>query len=281
MIVVLREIIGAAFRHGAIHAGNFAYLSLVTLFPAAILLTAVAGLLGNSEAGERALEAALGYLPEQIALVVTPAVLSVTNGQPAKALALSAVVALWTVSGFIETLRAVIAQALPTAPVRPYWLTRLLSGLLALAACLAVLLGLLLNLLFLVVRSLLGSWLERLGWTLVEGPTAAALSVAPLFVGLWFLFVLLTPAGPRRHVWAGALLVAVVWLAGSLAMGPLLSLFGGMTRTYGALSGVMVTLLFFYAVGFALVLGVELNAALFRRSRRYPETHNIEEEAQT
>ena len=35
-----------------------------------------------------------------------------------------------------------------------------------------------------------------------------------------------------------------------------------MGLTYGALSGVMLALLFFYAIGFALVAGVETNAAI-------------------
>ena len=47
-----------------------------------------------------------------------------------------------------------------------------------------------------------------------------------------------------------------------LGTGGALSRFGDMSITYGALSGVMVAMLFFYAVGFALVLGAELNAAL-------------------
>lgn len=268
MIVAAREILSAAFRHGAIHAGNFAYLSLVSLFPAAILLVAIAGAFGNSEAGEEAVKIALAYLPPEIGAVLRPVVDGVLLGQSAGALKLSALVALWTVSGFIETLRSIILQALDAAPTQPYWLTRLVSGLLVLAVCLALLLGLLLNLLFQLVRSLLGAWIESAGLALVEGPTAAALSIVPLFLGLWLLFALLTPGGARRHVWAGALLVTFAWVAGSLLIGPMLALFGGMARTYGALSGVMVALLFFYALGFALVVAAELNAALFRRSVR-------------
>ena len=47
-----------------------------------------------------------------------------------------------------------------------------------------------------------------------------------------------------------------------LLLGPAVSAFGHMGLTYGTLSGVMLALLFFYGVGFALVFGTELNAAL-------------------
>ncbi len=41
-----------------------------------------------------------------------------------------------------------------------------------------------------------------------------------------------------------------------------LSLLGGYDRTYGSLAGVIVSLLFFWLVGFGLVIGAQLNAAL-------------------
>jgi membrane protein len=73
-----------------------------------------------------------------------------------------------------------------------------------------------------------------------------------------------------RH-WPGALFVILVWSTAAVVIGPLLGLFGGMARTYGALSGVMVALLFFYLMGFALVLGAELNAVLSKDSQEHLE----------
>lgn len=281
MIVAAREVLSAAFRHGAIHAGNFAYLSLVALFPAAILLVSMAGIFGNSQAGQQAVGAVLSYLPEPVADLVGPVIDSVIMDGASGALALSAFVALWTVSGFIETLRAVIHQALQIEAGQPWWLSRLFSGLLALAASLAVLGGFLLSFLFQILQSLAGSWLESLGLSLVGGPTAAAVSVTPLFLGFWLLHALLTPAQARRFAWAGALLVTLSWVAGSLLLGPVLALLGGMARTYGALSGVMVALLFFYGMGFALVVGAEVSAALFRRSLQRLEAGNETQGAET
>ena len=42
----------------------------------------------------------------------------------------------------------------------------------------------------------------------------------------------------------------------------MLELFGGYTRTYGSLAGVMIALIFFFVVGLGVVIGAELNAAL-------------------
>ena len=42
----------------------------------------------------------------------------------------------------------------------------------------------------------------------------------------------------------------------------MLGLFGGYSRTYGSLAGVMIALIFFFVVGLGVVIGAELNAAL-------------------
>jgi membrane protein len=91
------------------------------------------------------------------------------------------------------------------------------------------------------------------------------ISSALVFLSLWALFKLLSPRVFRaRPAWPGAAITTAAWVGGSFLLGPAFASFGQMSLTYGALSGVMIALLFFYAVGFALVLGAELNAALAR-----------------
>jgi membrane protein len=58
------------------------------------------------------------------------------------------------------------------------------------------------------------------------------------------------------------LLITVWWLGTAEILPAALSLFGGYTRTYGSLAGVMVALIFFFMVGLGVVIGAELNAAL-------------------
>jgi membrane protein len=57
-------------------------------------------------------------------------------------------------------------------------------------------------------------------------------------------------------------LITAWWLATVELLPIVLSLFGGYTRTYGSLAGVMIALIFFFVVGLGVVIGAELNAAL-------------------
>ncbi len=88
---------------------------------------------------------------------------------------------------------------------------------------------------------------------------------ATLFVTFYGLFFALTPSRYRKmgcRKWPGALLITAWWLATVELLPIVLSLFGGYTRTYGSLAGVMIALIFFFVVGLGVVIGAELNAAL-------------------
>jgi membrane protein len=52
------------------------------------------------------------------------------------------------------------------------------------------------------------------------------------------------------------------WFPLAQNVGHALGLYGGYTRTYGSLAGVMIALIFFFVVGLGVVIGAELNAAL-------------------
>jgi len=75
--------------------------------------------------------------------------------------------------------------------------------------------------------------------------------------------------------WPGAL-VTTLWWNGALALlPPALSLFGGYALTYGSLAGVIVALLFFWIVGFGLVIGAHLNAALANPAVKEPQLNEL------
>jgi membrane protein len=86
-----------------------------------------------------------------------------------------------------------------------------------------------------------------------------------LFFTFYGLFYALTPSRYRKarcRKWPGALFITIWWLGTVELIAPVLGLFGGYTRTYGSLAGVMIALIFFFVVGLGVVIGAELNAAL-------------------
>lgn len=267
--LICRDVFFAALSDGAIYAGNIAYLSLVTLFPLAILLTSVTGLLGQTDAGEAAIVGFLAALPPRVAEILAPVIAQVITARSGTLLYVGGIVALWTVTGFVESVRGLIYRAYGATLEGSFIQVRLKSAGATLVAMILVVLLFVVQLLLMV---LLRNILHFLPIS-VNLPTWVNVSglIPPLlvFLALWAIFRVLTPPGFRHHsrAWPGALVTAIAWTGSAWLLGPILSLFGGMALTYGALTGIMVTMLFFYVVGFALVLGAELNAALAKPDR--------------
>ena len=260
---ILRRAFTRTIKDGYIHAGNIAYLSLVTLLPLIILITAVTVAFGQTDAGQYAIHGLLRALPSNIADLFTPVIEEVLQARTGNLLWIGGIVALWTVTTFIETLRDINFRAFDIEPNGSFLKYRLQSLAGTLIAILLVLIIFVLQVVLVVfIRDIeallpigiqLPDWID---WSRLVTPVV-------LFLALWALLKLLTP--PTRKyspTWPGALMTTFAWVLGSLLIGPTFSTFSHMGLTYGALSGVMLALLFFYAVGFALVAGVETNAAL-------------------
>jgi len=85
-----------------------------------------------------------------------------------------------------------------------------------------------------------------------------------VFVFVLYLTHRFLPGKSMRseRVWPGVILTSALFLAGALGFSIYLSYAPSYTLTYGTLAGVIVTLLFFYLVGTALIYGAEVNATL-------------------
>jgi membrane protein len=263
---ILVDTADGTFQHGFTHAGNLAYLSLVTLFPFVILLAAIAGRLGRTADGLAAVRSFLDALPQGVAAIIAPAVndiLAAPAGGGVVTFGLA--VALWTTSGVLVTLRTIVQQAYDTPSELPFWRWRLIG--------LVEVLGLVLILLLAFAAQVVVTGAETFVYRLM--PMAAAIfpalgvqRIVPallLFLALWALFTLLCPRLFRiAPTWPGALVTAAAWTATTLALPRALTLFGSYALTYGSLAGVIIALLYFYIIGLGLVLGAQLNAAVGR-----------------
>src|SRR5690242_17898285 len=102
---VLKRVAIGVYSDGFVHAGNLAYMSLVTLFPFFIVAAAVARLFGRTGEGLHAVEAFLHTVPRGVANVLETPIHDVLAARSGSLLWFGAVVGLWTTASFIETIR--------------------------------------------------------------------------------------------------------------------------------------------------------------------------------
>ena len=262
--VVKRAAVGV-YNDGFIHAGNLAYLALLTLFPFFIVAAAVLSVFGQDTTTQQTVMAFLQTLPRESAELLRKPIEDVISAKTGPLLWIAGLVSLWTVSSFVETIRDLFRRAYGTKTSAPFWRTRLTSsgaiiGSVVLAMMSFLVQGVLTGAEQFVYRLL--PWAEDIaGWL----GLARIIPGVIMFGALYLLFYLCTPSKYRRtssSKWPGALFTAVWWVAITAGLPAVLSLLGGYGATYGSLAGVVVMLTFFWLVGLGFVFGAHLNAAL-------------------
>ena len=262
--VVKRVAIGV-YNDGFIHAGNLAYLSIVALFPFFIVAAAVAHLLGQGQDAMLTVTNVLRRLPPDVASTLREPIAEVLTVRTGTLLWLGAIVGLWTATSFVETIRDILRRAYGVKYCAPFWEYRLGSILLILGAVLLLMVAFAASALLTIAHHFIIEWFPLAQDIGHELGLYRFVPAVTLFVTFYLLFFALTPARYRKpdcKKWPGALFITGWWLGTVELIAPVLSLFGGYTRTYGSLAGVMIVLIFFFVVGLGVVIGAELNAAL-------------------
>lgn len=262
---VVKRIAVGVYTDGFIHAGNLAYLSIVALFPFFIVAAAVAHLLGQSQDAMLTVTNILRRLPPDVSSTLREPILEVLTVRTGTLLWLGAIVGLWTATSFIETIRDILRRAYGVKFCAPFWEYRLGSMLVILGAVLLLMLAFAASAALTFAHQFIIQFFPFAQGVATTLGLSRLVPAATLFFTFYVLFYALTPSRYRMNQyrkWPGALLITAWWLVTVELLPSVLSLFGGYSRTYGSLAGVMVTLIFFFVVGIGVVVGAELNAAL-------------------
>lgn len=263
---VARRAVAGTWNDGFTSAGNLAYLSLLTLFPFFIVVAAAAGVLGRTDDGIRAVHVFLRTVPPDVGKLIAAPVAGVIAARSSSGLlTFGIVVTLWTISGFIETIREIIRKGYGTTASQSLWRYRIGAILLVVGAVLLMLVAFAVQVVLTGVEQAVQQWLPYAAQTKNMLGLGRIVPAAVLMIALYGIFYALTPARYRRGtcpIWPGALLTTVVWNGTTMLLPIALAQFGSYDVTYGSLAGVIVALLFFYIIGLGLVAGAQLNAAL-------------------
>lgn len=260
-----KRVVLGTWNDGFIHAGNLAYMTVLAIFPFFILGAALFTAFG--EAGERAaaIEALIRAMPPVVAEAIEPVARSVIETRSGWLLWAGGAVGLWTVGSLIETIREILRRAYGTRAARAAWIDRLASSGIIIGAVVLLMASLLAQVLIGAAQQVIYAYVPWLDHALASLSLSRLVTAGTLFATLWVLFYSLTPLAYRSRrypKWPGVLVTTGWWVTVTLALPPILRNFFTYDLTYGALSGVMIALFFFWLVGLGVVVGAELNAAL-------------------
>ena len=203
-------------------------------------------------------------------------------------------VALWAASGGMAATMSALDRCYEIERGRPFHQQRLLAiGMTVIVAALLLAVGCLLP-----VGSLVRAWVVSQGHLSKHSPMLIVFDVARWAMAIVFMVSVLTliyykgPAIRHRFRWLtpGAVFCIVVWIVLGLVFRFYIDRIGGKgyEKTYGAVGGVAVLLLFFYIDALVLLIGAEINSEIDfevlkirRGARDFREAQKIEEETPT
>lgn len=252
--------------NGTDWAAALTYYSVLSIFPALIALVSIVGLVGDPKKVTKDLTDIVNkFGPSSTSRTFKGPIESITanRGTAGILLVLGIVTALWTASGYIGGfIRASnviweVEEGRSILKLRPLQLlvTFLQVVLLAVVALALVVTG--------PVADKVGSGLgigsaAVTAWDIAKWPVMVAL----VLLAIALLYFASPNAKLRRFssVIPGAIVAVVVWLVASVGFALFVANFGSYNKTYGALAGVVVFLIWLWLTNVAIVIGAEFNA---------------------
>lgn len=275
---MVKRVAVGVYTVGFLHSGNFAYLALIAVFAFFIVLAAIAGLFGNTEAGAAFIANFLSTLPPDVADVLRAPIQSATTARSGPVLWFSGLVGLWTTGSLIESVREIQHAAYGTQSTKPFWHYRLISIIVIIGSVLLAILAFSVQFVFTGVEQFMvahfGEATERTAFWF-----GRAIPFVALFLTLYALFHQTCPSRYRRPdcpKWPGAVLVSTWWLGATALLPLFLANVADYDLTYGSLAGAVIALIFFYIIGLGMVTGAQLNAALANENEAAEREQELE-----
>ncbi|MET9923509.1 MULTISPECIES: YihY/virulence factor BrkB family protein [unclassified Streptomyces] len=249
-------------------AAALTYYGILALFPALLVLVSLLGLAGK-ETTQTVLDNMQKLAPGAARDVLTNAVtqLQSSAGTGWVMAIVGLLAALWSASGYIAAFIRTSNVVYDVPEGRPAWKVlpvRVgLTLVLMVLACVSALI---------VVLS--GGIARQIGTALGVGDTAMTVwSIAkwPVLVLLvTIMLALLYWAAPNakgrgfKFMSPGSLLALLIWMVASAAFAFYVANFGSYNKTYGALAGVIIFLVWLWITNLAILLGLEFDAEMAR-----------------
>jgi membrane protein len=247
-------------------AAALTYYGVLALFPALIALTSIVGLFTTPQQLSDALTA---VVPQSAARTLNPVIEQIAgnNGTAGFALLLGLAGAVWSASGYVGAFTRAANVVYETPEGRKIWKLKPLQ-------LLVTLIGILFAAVIIALLVLSGPVVDAIAQAIGVGETALTVwnvvKWPVILVVLALMIAVLYYSTPNvklrgfKWVSAGAAVAILVAVVASALFAFYVGNFGSYNKTYGALAGVIIFLIWFWLINVALLFGIELDAEIER-----------------
>src|SRR3954447_16388862 len=263
-------------------AASLTYYGVLALFPALTALLSLVGLLTNPQ---QLTDAITTVVPAQAADTLNPVIEQIAGNSKSASLGLIIGVALavWSASGYVGAFTRAANVVYETPEGRKVWKLKPLQLLITLV-------GILFAAVILAMLVLSGPVVDAIGQAIGLGGTVLTvwgwIKWPVILVLLALMIAVLYYSTPNvrlrgfKFISPGAGVAILVAVVASAAFAFYVANFGSYNKTYGALAGVVIFLVWFWLINLSLLFGLELDAEIERTNELKEGVPRAEKEIQ-
>ncbi|WP_315913528.1 YihY/virulence factor BrkB family protein [Arthrobacter sp. lap29] len=250
-------------------AAALTYHAVLSIFPALLALVSLLGIFGQAEKTTSAvLDIVQGIAPAQTVETIRPVIEGLASSSSAGlTLVVGVVIALWSASGYVAAFGRAMNHVYEIDEGRAFIKFR--------ATMLAVtIINLLIVILLAAMLVLSGPIAEAVGNTLGLGEAFLAVwniakwpvMLVLVIVGIAVLYYATPNVKQPKFRWMsmGSAIALIVFLLASLGFGLYVTNFSSYNKTYGAIGGIIIALLWLWILNMSLLFGAECDAEIER-----------------
>lgn len=249
-------------------AAGLTYYSVMSIFPGLLALIALLGIFGQDpKTVDDMLQSVKSISPDAVSTLEGPLKQLTESQATGFALVIGLLSALWSASGYVGAFGRALNRIYDIREGRPFLKLRPVQLLVTLiTVTLAAVAGLMLVVSGPIAKTLgdvigLGDQVATV-WDWAKLPVV--LLIVVLVVALLYYATPNVKMPKFRWLSPGAGFAVLVWVLASIAFGFYVSHFGSYNKTYGALAGIIVFLLWLWLTNLALLFGAELDVEVLR-----------------
>ncbi|RKS80104.1 membrane protein [Motilibacter peucedani] len=251
-------------------AAGVAFFAFLAIFPAVIAAVSIYGLVANPADVTDQVNNLLDSAPQATRDVVSTQLTNITSssgGALSIGLVVSILGALWSASGGMGNLIKGINIAYDEQETRTFVKLRGLALALTLGAIVFVVVAV-------ALIAVLPAVLHSAGLGVLAGVGIQVLRWVGLIVAVMVALAIVYRYAPDRDnakfSWTslGAVAAGLIWVVASVAFALYAQFSGSYSKTYGALAGVIILMMWLYITSFIVLFGAEVNAEAERQTRK-------------
>jgi membrane protein len=245
-------------------AAQLAYYFFLALFPALLFVVALISFIPV----EGLLDAITGMLarvaPDEVLTLMEQQIRKIAQDKDGGLLTLGMFGTIWSTSSGVTAVIDTLNQAYDIQEGRPWWKVKVVALALTVALALFIVISFALVLVGPTVAEKVAAW-AHLGpifewsWKILQWPIV--FSMIAFAVAIIYYYA---PDAEQEWVWItpGSVFATMLWILISLGFKFYVSNFSSYNATYGAIGGVIVTMLWLYVSSLAVLVGAEMNAEI-------------------